>query len=175
MSDSVETRSTKASTSARCSSVVISATSGCSGASTTKVMPKLVSGRVVYTVIGLAWRAGDGQVELGPLGAPDPVALHGLDPLRPLQVVEGGEQLVGVGGDAEEPLLEVPLDDHVAAALAGAVGQHLLVGQHGLATRAPVDRGHLPVGQARLEEPLEDDLVPLDVTGSWLRISRRQS
>ena len=40
----------------------------------------------------------------------------------------------------------------VAAAFAGAVGQDLLVGQHRLAARAPVDRGHLAVGQARLEE-----------------------
>ena len=35
------------------------------------------------------------------------------------------------------------LDDQVAAALAGAVGQDLLVGQHGLAAGAPVDRGRL--------------------------------
>ena len=47
------------------------------------------------------------QVELGALGAPDPVALHGLDPLGPVEVVERVEQLVGVVGDAEEPLLEV--------------------------------------------------------------------
>ena len=107
----------------------------------------------------------DRQVELGALGAADPVALHGLDPLGPLQVVQGVQQLVGVVGDAEEPLLEVALDDQVAAALAGAVGQDLLVGQHGLAARAPVDRRLLAVGQAGLQEPLEDDLVPAHVLG----------
>ncbi len=42
-------RSTYASTSARRSSVVSSATSGCSGARTMKVAPKSVSGRVVKT------------------------------------------------------------------------------------------------------------------------------
>ncbi len=107
----------------------------------------------------------DGQVELGALGPPDPVALHGLGPLGPLEVVEGLEELVGVVGDAEEPLLEVALDDDVARALAGAVGQHLLVGQHGLAAGAPVDRGQGPVGQAGLPEPQEDDLVPPHVGG----------
>ncbi len=41
--------STKASTAARCSSLVTDETSGCSGASTAYVIPKLVSGRVVKT------------------------------------------------------------------------------------------------------------------------------
>ena len=105
----------------------------------------------------------DLQVELDPFGPPDPVALHGLDPLGPVQAVERVEQLVGVGRGAEEPLLELPLDHEVAGALAGAVGQDLLVGQDGLAARAPVDRGQGAVGQAGLEEPEEDDLVPADV------------
>ena len=55
--------------------------------------------------------------------------------------------------------------DEVAGALAGAVGEHLLVGEHGLAARAPVDRGLGPVGQAGLPKAQEDDLVPLDVLG----------
>ncbi len=107
----------------------------------------------------------DGEIELGALGSPDPVALHRLGPLRPLEAVEGFEELVGVLGDAEEPLLQVPLDDEVARALTGAVGQHLLVGQHGLAPRAPVDRCQGPVGQPGLPELQEDGLAPLDVRG----------
>ncbi len=107
----------------------------------------------------------DHQVELGPLGTADPVALHGLDPFGPVEGVEVGQQLVGVVGDAEEPLLEVALDHQVAGALAGAVGQDLLVGQDGLAAGAPVDRGIGPVGQAGVEEALEDDLVPAHVLG----------
>ena len=128
-------------------------------------MPKLVSGRVVKTRTRQAVAALDGQVELRALGPSDPVALHRLGPFRPLQIVEGLEELVGVAGDAEEPLLQVPLLDHVARAVAGAVGQHLLVGQHGLTAGAPVDRGQRPVGQARLPEAQEDELVPLDVGG----------
>ena len=110
--------------------------------------------------VGLAL---DGEVELGALGAADPVALHRLGPLGPLEVVEGVQELVGVLGDAEEPLLEVPPLDHVARAVAGAVGQDLLVGQHGLAAGAPVDRGEGAVGQTGLPEAQEDGLGPLDV------------
>ena len=57
------------------------------------------------------------------------------------------------------------LDHEIARAVAGAVGQDLLVGQHGLATRAPVDEGHGPVGQAGLPELEEDELGPADVGG----------
>ena len=53
----------------------------------------------------------------------------------------------------------------IAGALAGAVGQDLLVRQHRLATGAPVDRGVGPVGEAGLEHPQEDGLVPPDVLG----------
>ena len=107
----------------------------------------------------------DGQVELRALGPSDPVALHRLGPFRPLEIVQGLEELVGVLRDAEEPLLQVALDDEIAGAVTGAVGQHLLIGQHGLTAGAPVDRGEGPVGQARLPKPQEDQLVPLDVGG----------
>ena len=96
--------------------------------------------------------------------APDPVALHRLDVLGPVDRVQVGEQAVGVVGDAEEPLLELAQLDLVAAALAAAV-DHLLVGQHRLVERAPLDRGLLAVGQAPLEELEEDPLGPAVVAG----------
>ena len=128
-------------------------------------MPKLVSGRVVKTrrVRPSGSWPDDRQVELDAFGPTDPVALHGLDPFGPVEGLQVGQELVCVGRDAEEPLFEVALDDEIAGALAGAVGQDLLVGQDRLAARAPVDRGHGPVGQTRLEQPEEDDLVPPDV------------
>ena len=110
-------------------------------------------------------RPGDGHVELGALGPADPVALHGLDPLGPLQVLQVGQQLVGVGGDAEEPLLQVLFHHQVTAALACPVRPHLLVGQHGGAPRAPVDGRLFAVGQPRLQEAQEDDLVEAHVDG----------
>ena len=51
----------------------------------------------------------DPEDDLGALGAADPVALHRQDALGPgLEQAHLVEQLVGVGGDAEEPLLEAP-------------------------------------------------------------------
>ena len=56
----------------------------------------------------------DGQVELGALGTADPVALHHLDLLGPVEIVERFEELVGVRRDPEEPLLELAPLDQVA-------------------------------------------------------------
>ena len=71
------------------------------------------------------------EVDLGAVAAADPVALHRLDVLGPVDRVEVVEQPVGVVGDLEEPLLELAQLDLGAAALAVAV-DHLLVGEHGL-------------------------------------------
>ena len=101
------------------------------------------------------------------LGAADPVAL-GVDDLADpgvLQLVQAVVQLLGVGRGAEVPLGQLALGDLGAAALAGAVGQHLLVGQHGLVLRAPVDRAVLAVGQPLLAELQEQPLGPLVVLG----------
>ena len=107
----------------------------------------------------------DGHAELGALGSTDPVALHGLHALGPVEAVQSVQQLVGVARDAEEPLLEVaPLDD-VTRPLAGAVGEDLLVGEHGVASGAPVDRRLGAVGEAGAQQLEEDDLVPFHVVG----------
>ena len=69
-----------------------------------------------------------------------------------------------VGGDAEEPLVQLALLDlAVAAPALPALG--LLVGEHGLAGGAPVDRGLRAVGDALLEHPEEEPLVPAVVLG----------
>ncbi len=105
------------------------------------------------------------ELDPGPIGAPDPVALHRENLFGPLaQAVGRCEQLVGIGGDAEEPLLEIARLDLRAAPPAAAV-HHLLVGQDRLVDRAPVDRRLPPVGQALLEHPNEEPLVPLVVLG----------
>ena len=128
-------------------------------------MPNAVSGRVVKTSIFSSPWPFDAERDAGALGAADPVALHRLHALGPVEVVERVEELVGVVGDAVEPLLELaPLDD-VAGSFAGAVGEHLLVGEHGLAAGAPVHRCVLPVGEPRLEQPREDHLVEAHVLG----------
>ena len=101
-----------------------------------------------------------------PVRAADPVALHRQHALGPvaLQRRHVVQQPVGVVGDLEVPLGQVALGDLVAAALAAAVDD-LLVGQHGLVVRAPVDRRGLAVGQPPLQEAQEQPLRPAVVLG----------
>ena len=114
----------------------------------------------------LAIPVAQGKVDLGALGATDPVGLHLLDALGPagelLQVVE---QLLGVLGNLEVPLLQVALLGLGAAAPALALGD-LLVSQNGLAGGAPVDRVLLAVDQALFPELLKDPLTPTVVVGA---------
>ena len=78
--------------------------------------------------------------------------------------VEPLQELVGVGRNLEEPLDKITRDDRRAAAPAGAV-DHLFVGEHGLAARAPVHRRALAVRDPPLEHLEEDPLVELVVLG----------
>src|SRR5919198_2031623 len=100
------------------------------------------------------------KADLRAFRAPDPVALHRDDALGPrFEQLEVGEQAVGVRGDLEEPLLELLYDYRRAAALAAAIDD-LLVRQHGLVLRAPLDRRELAVRKPALEQPQEDPLRP---------------
>ena len=115
---------------------------------------------------GLAILVAQGKVDLGTLGAADPVGLHLLDALGPagelLQVVE---QLLGVLGDLEVPLLKVALLGLGAAAPALTLGD-LLVGQNGLTGGAPVDRVLLAVDQALFPHLLKNPLAPAVIVGT---------
>ncbi len=90
-------------------------------------------------------------------GAADPVALHGLDLLRPVQRVEVVEQPVSVGGDPHHPLPQPLPEDREVAALAAPLGGHLFVGQHGAQAGAPV---HQRVGVVH-QSVRVDDVRPL--------------
>ena len=48
------------------------------------------------------WR--EGEIHLGPLATADPVALHLLDGLRPVDQVQVIKQAFGIIGDAQQPL-----------------------------------------------------------------------
>ena len=94
-------------------------------------------------------------------GLADPVALHTEHAVRPaaLELGEVGEQFVGVIRDLEEPLGEFLLDDGRVAAPAQAVDD-LLVGEHGIAVRAPVLGGFLAVDEALFQPAQEEKLLP---------------
>ena len=73
----------------------------------------------------------DAEGDLGAVGAADPVALHGHDPFRPVELGERVDQLVRVRRRLEEPLLHHPRLDLGTAVLAVAVAD-LLVREHDL-------------------------------------------
>ena len=99
------------------------------------------------------------EENLGALGATDPVRLDLLRPLRPVDRRQIVEQRVGVGRDLEEPLRHVAdLDDRVAAPTPAV--DDVLVREHRLVVRAPVDRRLLAVGEPVLEELQEEPLRP---------------
>ncbi len=105
------------------------------------------------------------EVDLDALRPSNPVPLHRPDVLRPaVEHVDTVQQLLGVVGNAEEPLRQLPLHDGRAAPVAEPV-VHLLVGQHGLALRAPVHRRFLPVRESALVELDEQPLVPAVILG----------
>ena len=103
---------------------------------------------------------GDLEMRLDALGAADPVALHGADRLGPaLEPIEPGEQLLGVIGDPEEPLRDQAPLDRSTRAPALAVDD-LLVGEHGLIDRVPVDQRGLLVDEALPEQLQKKPLLP---------------
>ena len=97
------------------------------------------------------------EVDGGTVAAPDPVALHRLDRVGPVEQVEVVDQPVGVGGDAHHPLAHVALEHREVAAVAATVGGDLLVGDDRAEARAPVDGRVADVGEAMVV----DDRVAL--------------
>ena len=60
---------------------------------------------------------GLGEEHPGTLGTTDPVALHGLDLVRPVQLVQVRQQAFRVGGDAQHPLAHVAFEHREVADL----------------------------------------------------------
>ena len=87
------------------------------------------------------------EINLGALAAADPVALHLLERVRPLNGVQVGQELFGIGGDAQHPLAHRLANHREAAHLALAVDD-LFVGQHGAQLGAPIHRRLGDIGQA---------------------------
>ena len=103
---------------------------------------------------------GDGEGEFRAFAAADPVALHQLDRLGPIDAVEIGEQSIGVVGDLDVPLLEIFFGDGVVGMPPAASVDDLFVGENGLAFVAPPLRAVRAVGEAALQEHQEEPLRP---------------
>jgi hypothetical protein len=106
------------------------------------------------------------ESDLRSLRSTDPVSLHRLDALGPVQFVQILQQTVSISSDLQHPLTH-------KAALDGFTRFHILavldlfVGQNRALRRAPVD-GHLRlIGKAALVEFQEDPLRPAHEV--WVR------
>ena len=152
-------------------------TTGCSGAIAKNVAPKSVSTRVVKTSI-FASSPSTPNANCAP--SLRPIQLRCIVRVRsgqPVEFVDIVQQAVRVVGDLQEPLREVAALDQVSAAPAPAVDD-LLVREHGLVVRAPVDRRFALVGQPVFVQAQEQPLVPavvLRFAASRFRASSRSS
>ncbi len=143
-------------------SQLVSATScasGWSGAIATKLAPKIVSGRVVQTSSSRR-RSVSWKRNCRPRRLADPVLLHQLHLVRASARVYRSPSSSSCGevGDLEEPLAELALLDQRARAPAVPV-DHLLVGEHGLVDRVPVNRRFLAVDEPCFVEVEEQRLL----------------
>ena len=93
-------------------------------------------------------------------GTADPVALHGLNGVRPvIQIIQIVQQFVSVGGDFDKPLRDLFTLYFGVTAPAAAI-DNLLVRENGLVVRAPVNGGRFLVDQAFFIQLGEELLLP---------------
>ncbi len=105
----------------------------------------------------------EGEAHAGALA--DPVFLHQAHLFRPArQVVEFGQQFLGVGGDLHVIHGDLALFDQRAGTPAAAVDD-LFVGEHGVVHRVPVHGAELLVNQALFIEAGEQPLFPAVILG----------
>lgn len=94
-----------------------------------------------------AVRGFDLEMHGSAVGFADPISLHELDLLRPVDAIKIFDQTVAVCGDAHGPLAQLALEHREVTAFGLAFGGDLLVGEHRAQARAPVHRGLGDVGQ----------------------------
>ena len=86
------------------------------------------------------------KFHLRPFAPPNPVPLHFLERIAPVNRVEIGQQFLGVGGDAEHPLAHRLADDGKSADFAFAV-HDFFVGENCAKLFAPPDRLFADIGK----------------------------
>ena len=101
---------------------------------------------------------GLGEEHLGPLGTTDPVALHGLDLVGPVQLVKVRQEAFRVGGDAQHPLAHVAFEHREVANLRTSLVGDFLISQHSTQARAPV---HGRIGQVSQPVRVDDSALLL--------------
>src|SRR6185312_13196788 len=104
----------------------------------------------------------DGEVNVSPFAATDPIALPLQDFVWPARLDLGDifYELFCIFSDAQEPLVQISLFNCSSAAPANPA-RGLLVRQHGLLFGAPVDGGSFLIRQTSLKHLEKEPLVPL--------------
>mmetsp|Transcript_11891 Transcript_11891/g.36151 ORF Transcript_11891/g.36151 Transcript_11891/m.36151 type:complete len:334 (-) Transcript_11891:397-1398(-) len=121
-----------------------------------------LQGRAMAAVTTAQCVALHPELDRRALGLADPVPLHLLDGVGPVQIFQIFQQPLRIVRDSQHPLLHWDADHGMGAALAQAVN-HLLVGKDCAEGRAPVHRDLGLVRESLLEELEEDPLGPLVV------------
>ena len=93
-------------------------------------------------------------------GLADPVALHELDALRPVDKIQVIQESLSICCYLQDPLADVLLL-HLCSATLALSFLDLFIGKSGLAVGAPVDGSLTLIGKALLKELLEDPLCPV--------------
>ena len=109
--------------------------------------------------------ADNRPIDPGPFRAADPVLLHQPDALGPaVQRLYRVEQFLAEFGDAQKPLRQEALFDERPGAPSAPVDD-LLVGQHGMIDRVPVDPAFTTIGEPRRKKIKEHLLFVAVVFG----------
>ena len=103
-----------------------------------------------------------GKGNLSALALAYPVPLHYFYPLWPVNAIMF-HKLIGIFGDAEEPLLQISPTHCGTTALTEAPAHYLFISQHRLAVGAPVNRSLAPISQISIVKLQEEPLCPLVV------------
>ena len=131
------------------------------GGAEQRVGPRRVDDQFAFAVGGR--RVVEREADLQAFRPADPVLLHQPDLLRPaVERVEGGQEILRIVGDLEEPLRQLADLDHGARAPAAAVDD-LLIGEHRLVDGIPVDLRDLALDEAGGQEVEEHRLLVLVV------------
>eukprot|EP01137_Pigoraptor_chileana_P021389 Opistho-2@85009 len=109
----------------------------------------------------LAHCTADGELKGSPKRLANPVTLHCLDILRPGKAVEVIQQRLGKLCDFEKPLIQKATLNNRSRPPRSPFTINLLVGQHSVVDRIPVDRRLLLVGEAFPVHAQKEPLRPL--------------
>ena len=76
---------------------------------------------------------GSSHLEFTPLTLPDPVSLHLLDPIWPIEIIDIGEESLCVLSDPKYPLADRTTLDACPTSVTGIIGEDFFIGKPSLA------------------------------------------